>query len=69
VRTIKYNNTMIFDFNDEKNKKLFDERGVTFQHVNDSISEKGILLDFTHPNIDKYPEQRIFVVELFEYTY
>ena len=60
---------MRYDFNEEKNKQLFNERGVTFQHVIDSISEKGVLLDFSHPNIDKYPKQRIFVVELFEYTY
>jgi len=60
---------MRYDFNEEKNKQLFNERGVTFQHVIDSISEKGVLLDFSHPNIDKHPKQRIFVVELFEYTY
>jgi hypothetical protein len=60
---------MIYNFNDEKNEILFKERRVTFQHVIDSISENGILLDFKHPNIIKYPKQRIFVVELFEYTY
>lgn len=69
MRTNKYNVDMIFDYNNEKNKQLFDERGITFQHVIDSISENGILLDFSHPNIEKYPKQRIFVVELFDYTY
>lgn len=60
---------MIYDFNNEKNKLLFNERGVTFQHVIDSISEKGVLLDFQHPNTEKYPKQRIFVVGIFGYTY
>ena len=60
---------MIYDFNNEKNKLLFKERGVTFQHVIDSIAEKGLLLDFQHPNIEKYPKQRIFVVDVFGYTY
>jgi len=58
VRTSKYNTLMIYDFNNEKNKLLFKKRGVTFQHVIDSISEKGILLDFQHPNTEKYPKQR-----------
>ncbi len=60
---------MNYDFNNEKNKILYKERGVTFQHVIDSISENGVLLDFMHPNNEKYPKQRIFVVDIFGYTY
>jgi len=60
---------MLYNFSNEKNKILFEERRVTFQHVIDSISDKGILIDFQHPNFEKYPRQRIFVVEIFEYTY
>jgi uncharacterized DUF497 family protein len=60
---------IIFDFDDDKNRMLFETRGVTFQNVIDSIKEKGILADFQHPNKKKYPNQRIIVVEIENYTY
>jgi hypothetical protein len=58
-----------FDFSEEKNKKLFEARGVTFYQAIEVISEKGVLLDFDHPNQNKYPGQRIFVLEIDDYAY
>ena len=60
---------MDFDFDDEKNNDLFEGRGVTFQNVIDAIHDKGVLADFQHPNYKKYPNQRIFIVEIENYTY
>ena len=60
---------MEFEFDEEKNNQLFRERGVTFYNVIDSISEKGILLNIEHPNKEKYPEQKIFVVDIENYAY
>ncbi len=60
---------MNFDFSNKKNKLLFEKRGVTFQNVIDAIYEKGVLADFPHPNASKYPEQRILVIEIDQYTY
>ncbi len=60
---------MEFAFNEDKNQRLSEERGVTFQDVIDAILEKGILADFPHPNNEKYPTQRIFVVEIKGYTH
>ena len=60
---------MVFDFSDNKNRKLFEERGITFQDAIDAISEKGILKYFDHPNKEKYPNQKILVVEINNYTY
>jgi len=60
---------MEFDYNKDKNRLLFDERGVTFQDAIHSIAEKGVLADFPHPNTERYPNQRILVVEINEYTY
>lgn len=60
---------MEFDFNDNKNKLLYNERGVTFQNVIDSIYERGVLADFPHPNTEQYPNQQILVVEIDGYTY
>ena len=60
---------MIFKFSDEKNKLLFIERGITFTNVIETIAEHGILLDIEHPNMVKYPNQRIFVVNINNYPY
>ena len=48
---------------------LFKTRGITFNQVIDVIEEKGILLNFDHSNKEKYPNQKIFVVEINKYTY
>ena len=60
---------MNFDFSLEKNEILIRERGVSFYQIIESIADKGILLDFPHPNTGKYPNQRILIVECNKYTY
>lgn len=60
---------MEFDFDSRKNEVLRSKRGVTFPMVIQAIAERGILLDFAHPNTQKYPDQRILVVELGGYAY
>ena len=60
---------MKFEFSQDKNEILYKERGVTFINVIESISEKGVLLDIKHPNKQKYPNQRILVVNIENYTY
>ena len=37
--------------------------------VIEAIAEKGILLDFSHPNQERYPNQKVLVVELNGYAY
>jgi len=60
---------MEFDFSEEKNNQLFQERGVTFYNVIDAISEKGILLNIDHPNQEQYKNQKILVVNIDNYAY
>lgn len=60
---------MRFDFDKEKNELLFSERGITFYQVIEAISEDKLLLNIPHPKPDKYPNQWMLVVEIFEYTY
>ncbi len=60
---------MDFEFNKDKNNKLFEERGVTFYNVIDAIHEKGVLLNIEHPDKDKYPNQKILVVDIDSYAY
>ena len=56
-------------FDNEKNKKLKLERGVSFEIVIEKMSRGKIILDFKHPNIEKYPNQRIMVIEIDNYPY
>lgn len=56
-------------FDRKKNDLLRKKRGVTFPMVIEAISEKGILLNFDHPNQKRYPSQRVLVVELDGYAY
>ena len=60
---------MEFEFSEEKNYQLFQERGVAFNNVIESINEKGILLNIEHPNKEKYPNQKILVVDIDGYAY
>ena len=60
---------MEFIFDEAKDQKLFEERGVTFQQVIEAIAEGQVLLDTAHPNTGKYPHQRLMVVVLNDYTY
>ena len=60
---------MEFDFNEEKNDLLFKTRGITFYDVIESIAERGILLNFEHPNQQKYPGQKILVVNIDYHAY
>jgi hypothetical protein len=60
---------MEFAFDPKKNDILRSRRGVTFPMVIEAIAEKGILLNFPHPNKVKYPNQKVLVVELEGYTY
>jgi uncharacterized DUF497 family protein len=60
---------MIFNWDEEKNKKLQVERGLSFEEVILAI-EDGRLLDvLEHPNQEKYRGQRLYVVEMDRYAY
>jgi len=53
----------------QKNEKLKNERGISFEQVVMHI-ENGDVLDLVaHPNQKKYPGQLIIVVEINEYAY
>ena len=53
-----------FSWNPEKNERLRRERGITFEEIVFHI-ERGDVLDLLeHPNQKRYPEQRVFIVEV-----
>lgn len=56
-------------WNEEKNKKLQQERGISFEDCQLAI-EEGRLLDVVdHPNQKKYPDQKIMILEIDDYAY
>ena len=58
-----------FLWNQEKNELLQTERDISFEDIVFYI-EKGFLLDvLEHPKPEKYPGQKIFVVQVEEYVY
>ena len=59
----------LFEWNDGKNYKLREERGISFEDIVYYI-EKGDILDIIpHPQLDKYPGQKIFIVAIEDYAY
>ncbi|HPH11612.1 MAG TPA: BrnT family toxin [Thermotogota bacterium] len=59
----------IFNWNDEKNNKLLVTRGITFGDIVDALVEKNLLEIVAHPNQERYPNQKIFVVWVRDYCY
>lgn len=58
-----------FEWNEVKNEKLKRERNISFEIIVSQI-ELGYLLDVVEqPNIDKYKNQNIYVVEYEKYVY
>ena len=59
----------IFNWNDEKNQQLIAERDVSFEDIVYYIQQDQLLDDLENPNQEKYPNQRIFIVEVESYAY
>ncbi|MCP3849360.1 MAG: BrnT family toxin [Gammaproteobacteria bacterium] len=57
------------NWNPDKNHKLIEERGISFEDVVFYLHHDGLLDDLSHLNKDKYPHQRIFVISIDEYAY
>ena len=58
-----------FAWNPDKNRLLKQERGISFEEIVFHI-ERGDVLDLLeHPNPEKYPNQRVFIVQVSEYAY
>lgn len=58
-----------FDWNAGKNAQLKAERGVSFEDVLVALNEGKLLDVLKHTNTKKYPNQRIFVIEINHYIY
>ena len=58
-----------FAWNHEKNAQLIKERQISFERVIYHIEREGLLDIIKHPNSSKYPNQRIFIVNIDNYAY
>jgi len=56
-------------WNQEKNEELKQQRNISFELITYLIETKQVLDIIKHPNEDKYPNQRIFVIEFNNYVY
>ena len=58
-----------FQWNDEKNSYLKQSRNVCFEDVILSLESAKLLDILPHFNQDKYPNQRLFIITIENYTY
>ena len=55
-------------WNEEKNQLLHLERNLSFEMVLECLEKEKLLGIEPHPNKEKYPNQKIFVVRLHRYV-
>jgi uncharacterized DUF497 family protein len=58
-----------YDWNDEKNEVLKKLRGVSFEQVVLAIVSGDLIDRLKHPNPEKYPNQKVFLVKIGDYVY
>jgi uncharacterized DUF497 family protein len=58
-----------FAWNSEKNAQLIRERGISFERVIYHIERNEILDVIKHPDSSKYPNQRMFILDIANYAY
>jgi len=58
-----------FAWNMEKNAQLISERGISFERMVYHIENDGVLDVIKHPNASKYPNQKMFIVNVMNYAY
>ena len=57
------------NWNATKNQQLMSERGISFEDVVFYLQQDALLDDIEHPDSDKYPNQRVFVINIDDYIY
>ena len=62
-------NAKIYNWSPEKNQLLVKERGITFERIVFAIGSGDELAALEHPNQEKYPGQKISIVQVDDYVY
>lgn len=58
-----------FDWNEEKNQKLKEERDISFEEIVNAIENNNLLDEIDNPNKEKYSSQKMYIVEIDNYAY
>jgi uncharacterized DUF497 family protein len=58
-----------YTWNTEKNSELVKVSGISFERVIYHIERDGLLEVDNHPNPTKYPNQKMFIVNISNYAY
>ena len=56
-------------WNAEKNLELKQKRDVSFEEILSAIERGGLMLTLDHPNQERYPNQRVWVVSFRDYAH
>jgi len=59
----------IFNWNSDKNQQLINERGVSFEDIVLNIHLGNELDIYEHPNIERYPNQKVSIIRVEDYVY
>jgi uncharacterized DUF497 family protein len=59
----------IFNWSPDKNQLLLRERGISFERIVFEMASGNELAVLEHPNQEKYPGQKIAMVQVDEYVY
>lgn len=60
---------LVFEYNADKNLKLLNERGIGFEDAIAILDAQGCIGIINHPNSRKYPNQKIYLIEIDGYIY
>ncbi len=60
---------LIYNFSTDKNRWLIEHRSISFEEIIAVLDSKGSLDVIEHPNTEKYPHQKMIVVEFHDYVY
>ena len=58
-----------FDWDEEKNRRLIEQRGISFERIIAAIERDGLVDVLEHPNQERYAGQMIYVVDIEQYVY
>ncbi|PPD31120.1 MAG: toxin [Methylomonas sp.] len=60
---------MRFEWDENKNQLIKRDRQVCFEDVLVALNEDRLLDILPHHNVDKYPNQKLFIVQIRDYVY
>ena len=60
---------MKFEWDSKKSNYLKEKRGISFEEIIELINSKNLLTVRNHPNPEKYPGQKIFIINIEGYVW